>query len=35
MTAPFVWFDLTTDDGGKAREFYAGLFGWSIGPRRG
>jgi predicted enzyme related to lactoylglutathione lyase len=35
MTAPFVWFDLTADDGGKAREFYAGLFGWQIGPGAG
>jgi hypothetical protein len=33
MTAPFVWFDLTAD-GGAAREFYAGLFGWPIGPAR-
>ena len=35
MTAPFVWFDLTADDGGTAREFYAGLFGWPIGPGAG
>jgi hypothetical protein len=35
MGAPFVWFDLTAADGGKVGEFYAGLFGWTIGPGAG
>lgn len=35
MGAPFVWFDLTAADGEKVREFYADLFGWTIGPRAG
>jgi predicted enzyme related to lactoylglutathione lyase len=35
MTAPFVWFDLTAEDGGTVGEFYAGLFGWQIGPGAG
>ena len=35
MGAPFVWFDLTAADGGKVREFYADLFGWTIGPGAG
>jgi hypothetical protein len=33
MGAPFVWFDLTTSgDGDGMRDFYAQLFGWTIGP---
>jgi hypothetical protein len=33
--APFVWFDLTvTADGEGVRDFYAGLFGWTVGPER-
>ena len=28
-------FDLTAADGGKVGEFYAGLFGWTIGPGAG
>jgi len=35
MGAPFVWFDLTAADGGKVRDFYTGLFGWTIGPGAG
>jgi predicted enzyme related to lactoylglutathione lyase len=35
MGAPFVWFDLTAADGQKVREFYADLFGWTIGPGAG
>jgi predicted enzyme related to lactoylglutathione lyase len=36
MGAPFVWFDLTTgSDGDGARDFYAELFGWTIGPGMG
>jgi predicted enzyme related to lactoylglutathione lyase len=35
MGAPFVWFDLTAADGGKVRDFYADLFGWTIGPGAG
>jgi predicted enzyme related to lactoylglutathione lyase len=35
MGAPFVWFDLTVDDGGKVGEFYQGLFGWPVGPGAG
>jgi predicted enzyme related to lactoylglutathione lyase len=31
MSAPFVWFDLTTDES----DFYTGLFGWQIGPGMG
>src|SRR5919112_1652706 len=32
MGAPFVWFDLTADDGGKVGEFYQRLFGWQEVP---
>jgi predicted enzyme related to lactoylglutathione lyase len=35
MGAPFVWFDLTTDDGGNARDFYEQLLGWSFMPGAG
>ena len=35
MGAPFVWFDLTADDGGKVGEFSEGLFGWPVGPGAG
>jgi predicted enzyme related to lactoylglutathione lyase len=35
MGTPFVWFDLTAADSGKVREFYADLFGWTIGPGAG
>src|SRR2546430_886511 len=35
MGAPFVWFDLTAAGGEKVREFYADLFGWTIGPGAG
>jgi hypothetical protein len=35
MSVPFVWFDLTAGDGAVAREFYADLFGWTIGPGAG
>jgi len=27
-----MWFDLSTADAGKAREFYSALFGWTIAP---
>jgi predicted enzyme related to lactoylglutathione lyase len=30
MGAPFVWFDLTADDGGTVRDFYEQLLGWSF-----
>ena len=30
MTAPFVWFDLRTTDGQKARRFYEQLLGWQF-----
>ena len=30
MGAPFVWFDLTADEGAKARDFYEQLLGWSF-----
>jgi predicted enzyme related to lactoylglutathione lyase len=32
MGAPFVWFDLTADDGATARDFYEQLLGWSFVP---
>jgi uncharacterized protein len=36
MGAPFVWFDLTTSgDGDGVDDFYAQLFGWTIGPGMG
>lgn len=35
MGAPFVWFDLTAEDGGGVGEFYRDLFGWSVGPGAG
>jgi predicted enzyme related to lactoylglutathione lyase len=37
MGAPFVWFDLTTTsgDGEGVHDFYAQLFGWTIGPGMG
>lgn len=37
MSTPFVWFDLTTRgaDADRVREFYAGMFGWSIAPFAG
>ncbi|GIJ43971.1 hypothetical protein Val02_08570 [Virgisporangium aliadipatigenens] len=35
MGAPFVWFDLTADDGGKVGDFYRDLFGWQVGPGAG
>jgi predicted enzyme related to lactoylglutathione lyase len=37
MGAPFVWFDLatTSGDGVGVRDFYAQLFGWTIGPGMG
>src|SRR5689334_10985641 len=35
MGAPFVWFDLTVEDGGKVGEFYQGLLGWPVGPAAG
>jgi uncharacterized protein len=35
MGAPFVWFDLTADDGGTARAFYEQLLGWSFMPGAG
>lgn len=28
MSSPFVWFDLRSDDGEAARDFYAELLGW-------
>lgn len=30
MTAPFMWFDLVSTDGGKTAGFYRDLFGWDI-----
>jgi uncharacterized protein len=30
MGAPFVWFDLTADEGRRVRDFYQGLFGWPV-----
>lgn len=30
MTAPFVWFDLRSEDAAKARAFHEQLFGWEI-----
>ena len=30
MAHEFCWIELTTDDTGKAKSFYAGLFGWSF-----
>jgi len=35
MGAPFVWFDLTADDGRTVVEFYQGLFGWPVSPGAG
>lgn len=35
MGAPFVWFDLTADDGGTVADFYRDLFGWPVGPGAG
>lgn len=30
MSTPFMWFDLSSIDSGKAAEFYRELFGWDI-----
>jgi len=30
MCAPIVFFDIAGPDGERLREFYAGVFGWSI-----
>ncbi len=30
MSAPFMWFDLTSSDSGKTAGFYRELFGWNI-----
>ena len=35
MGAPFVWFDLTADDGERVGDFYRGLFGWPMGQGAG
>jgi uncharacterized protein len=36
MSAPFVWFDVTTgEDGDGVKDFYTQLFGWTIGPGMG
>jgi hypothetical protein len=32
MSGQFVWFDLTSTDADRLREFYAELFGWTVGP---
>lgn len=32
MSGQFVWFDVTSNDADQLREFYAELFGWTIGP---
>lgn len=34
-TGKFVWHDLVTDDVAKAKQFYAGLFGWSFEDKHG
>jgi len=30
MGNPVVWFEVIGNDGGKLREFYGGLFGWTF-----
>ena len=30
MTHPVMWFEVLGQDGAKLRQFYAGLFGWTI-----
>jgi hypothetical protein len=30
-----MWFDLSTADTGKAREFYSAMFGWAVAPAGG
>lgn len=30
MGAPVTWFEISTSDAKGVREFYAGLFGWSL-----
>ena len=32
MPAQSMWFDLSTADPGRAREFYSDLFGWVVAP---
>lgn len=32
MSVQFPWFDLSATDADRQREFYATLFGWTIGP---
>jgi hypothetical protein len=34
-TGRIAWFDLTTTDLAKSKEFYAGLFGWRFDPVEG
>lgn len=34
-TGKFVWHDLVTDDVSKAKQFYAGVFGWSFVDKYG
>jgi len=35
MSAPFMRYDRTADDGGTVPESYVGLFGWQVGPGAG
>ena len=35
MGSPFLWFDLSTRDGGTAREFYERLLDWEIADGAG
>jgi uncharacterized protein len=30
VSIPFMWFDLATEDSGKAAEFYRQMFGWDV-----